>query len=303
MKILLTGGTGYVGTALREELKKLGHDVRLLVRRSSLDKVEAGAGFDIMPGDILDSHACLKALTGCQVVVNLVGVIREIPTEGVTYEALHTEATYNIVDAARRVGVERIIQMSGLGARRDAPSGYHVTKYEAEEIVRKSPLRWTIFRPSVLFGAGDEFHAQLIDLVHKPVVPIIDGGKAQLQPVSLRNLVEPMARSVAMPETQGRIFEVAGPERVAFADLLQRVARHEEVWMNTMKVSSRFMRPVVKMLERFKGFPLTVDQLVMLLEDNVCDTGPFVEAFGVELDPYLENLDALLDSHKKAHAA
>lgn len=298
MKILLTGGTGYVGSALGRELKNMGHEVRLLVRRSSAHKAEKADGFELFFGDILDSHAVLGAVEGCHTVVNLVGIIRERPQEGTSYEAMHTEATFNLVDAARRVGVERMIQMSGLGARPDAPSGYHRTKYEAEEIVRKSPMRWTIFRPSVIFGPGDEFHGQLIELAHRPVVPVIDGGKALLQPVSLRNVVEPMARAVTMPETQGRIFEVGGPDRVEFAKLLSLIARHFEVWMNTMKVSSKFMKPVVKMMQRFKSFPLTMDQMVMLLEDNVCDTKPFVEAFGVELDPYLENLPRLLDSQK-----
>jgi NADH dehydrogenase len=302
MKILMTGGTGFVGSALARELKTMGHDVRLLVRRSSLDKVDPAAGFDVMPGDALDSHAMLKAVNGVHTVINLVGLLREVPAEGKTYEALHTETTYIIVDAARRAGVERMIQMSGLGARPDAPSRYHVTKYEAEEIVRKSPMRWTIFRPSVIFGPGDEFHAQMLELVHRPVVPIIDGFKSQIQPVSLRNVVEPMSRAVTMPETQGRIFDVAGAERVVLNDLIQRIARHEEIWMNNLKVSSRFLKPAVKMLQRFKSFPLTTDQLLMLLEDNVCDTKPFTDAFGIELDPYLENLDELLEA-QKVHAA
>ncbi len=296
MKILLTGGTGYVGTALGRELRNLGHDVRLMVRRTSLHKVNPADGFEIFPGDVLDSHACLKAVDGVQGVVNLVGVVREIPEEGTTYEAMHTEATFNLVDAARRYDVDRMIQMSGLGARPDAKSRYHTTKFESEEIVRKAPMRWTIFRPSVMFGDGDDFHAQLVDLVHRPVVPIIDGGKALLQPVSLQNVIGPMARSITMPETQGRVFEVGGPDRVAFIDLLQAVARHCEVWMNTMKVSSKFMRPAVKTLQRFKSFPLTLDQMTMLLEDNTCDTGPFVEAFGVELEPYLESLPRLVDA-------
>jgi NADH dehydrogenase len=300
MKILLTGGTGYVGSALSRALVEMGHDVRVLARNSSVDRVAKGC--KAMAGDVLDSHACLKAVEGCNAVVNLVGVLREIPSEGTTYEALHTEATYNLVDAARRVGVERFIQMSGLGARPDAPSRYHTTKYESEEIVRKAPMRWTIFRPSVIFGPGDDFHSQLIELAHRPVVPIIDGGKSMLQPVSLQNVIDPMARAVTMPETQGRIFEVGGPERVVFVELLEEIARHHDVWMNTMKVSSKLLRPVVKTLQRFKSFPLTIDQMVMLLEDNVCDTEPFVEAFGVELDPYMENLARLLDD-QKLHAA
>jgi NADH dehydrogenase len=298
MKILLAGGTGYIGKALRAELKALGHDVRLLVRHASVGTVGAGDGFEIAPGDVLDTHACLSAVDGCSAVVNLVGVLREIPTQGTTYEALHTEATYNLVDAARLMEVDRFIQMSGLGARPDAASRYHTTKYEAEEIVCKSPMRWTIFRPSVIFGPGDDFHAQLVDLVHRPIVPMIDGGKALLQPVSLSNVIGAMARSVTMPETQGRVFEAGGPDRVAFNELVERVARHYGVWMNTVKVSSRMLKPAVRVLQRFKSFPLTVDQMVMLLEDNTCDPGPFVDMFGVELEPYLAKLPELLDAQK-----
>jgi len=300
MKILLTGGTGYVGTALRRELGKHGHNVRLLVRPASAGRVETAGNEEIERGDVLDSPACLRAVEGCSAVINLVGVLREYPEEGTTYEALHTEATYNLVDAARRSGVERFVQMSGLGARPDAPSRYHTTKFEAEEIVRKSPMRWTIFRPSVVFGPGDDFHKQLVELVHKPVVPIIDGGKALLQPVSIANVAGAMARSVTMPETQGRVFEVGGPDRVAFGELIERIARHYEIWMNTVKVSSRFLKPAVKMLQRFKTFPLTVEQMIMLTEDNTCDPKAFVETFGVDLDPYLENLPHLLDDRKVA---
>ena len=187
MKILLTGGTGFVGTALRRELKDLGHDVRLLVRGESAGKVNPREGFEVLVGDVLDTHACLRAVDHIDAVVHLVGIRREHPDHGISYEAMHTEATYSIVDAARRTGVQRFVQMSALGARADAPSRYHRTKHESEEIVRKSGMRWTIVRPSIIFGVGDEFHPLMADLVHRNIVPVIDGGKSELQPVSLRN--------------------------------------------------------------------------------------------------------------------
>jgi uncharacterized protein YbjT (DUF2867 family) len=297
MKVLMTGGTGYIGQTLREKLRGLGHDVRLLVRRGSAHKVPAGAGFEVVEGDILDSHACLKAADGCQAVVHLVGIIREHPHDGTTYVAMHTEATYNIVDATRRMGLERFVHMSALGARPDAPSGYHTTKFEAESIVRDSILRWTIFRPSVVFAPGSEFIRQLVDLVHRPVVPVVDGGKAQLQPVSLDNLTDAMARSLSMPETQGVSFDVAGPDRVKFADLLDQIARHYSLHPNTMKISKLFMKPVVKLMQRFESFPLTVDQLEMLVEDNLCDTGAFTTAFGIpDLDSFEAALPSLLEA-------
>jgi uncharacterized protein YbjT (DUF2867 family) len=297
MKILLTGGTGYMGHALRERLRGRGHKVRLLVRRESSHKVPAGSGFEVVLGDVLDSHACLRAADGCGAIVHLVGIIRESPSTGTTYEALHTEATYNMVNAASRMGIERFVHMSALGARPDAPSRYHTTKFEAETIVRRSTTLWTIFRPSVVFGPNSEFISQLVDLVHRAVVPLIDGGKSLLQPVSLENLTDAMAGSLSMPETQGCSYDVGGPDRLRFSDLLDRIAQHYKLHPNTMKVSSLFMKPVVRMMQRFESFPLTVDQLEMLKEDNICETGAFTSTFGIEkLDSFDAALPSLLEA-------
>jgi NADH dehydrogenase len=293
MKILLTGGTGFVGRALRRELKAQGHEVRAFVRKQSADKIDAREGLEVLTGDVLDTHACLRAVDGCDALVHLVGIRREFPDDGITYEALHTEAAYAVVDAARRAGLERVIFMSALGARADAPSGYHRTKFEAEEIVRKSGMRWTIFRPSIIFGPGDEFHPLVADLVHRPIVPVIDGARSLLQPVSLANVVGPMARAATMPETQGQVYEAGGPERIAFIDVMYKVARHYGVWPNTVSVSSRVAKPVVKFAQRFRSFPLTYDELLMLLEDNVCDPAAFTSTFGITLDPYESQIKSL----------
>ncbi len=293
MKILMTGGTGFVGTALRRELKHLGHDVRLLVRRESASKIDPREGFEIVTGDALDTHACMRAVVGCQAVVHLIGIRREDPHAGITYEAMHTESAYGVFDAARRAGVERAVYLSALGARPDSPAKYHRTKHEAEEILKKTGMRWTIFRPSVIFGEGDEFHPLMADLVHRPVVPVIDGGKTLMQPVSLRDVAGPIARALTMPETQGKTYEIGGPERIAFVDLMNKVARHYGVWPNTMSVSSLFAKPVVKFAQRFRSFPLTLEELHLLLEDNVCDPTVFTDAFGVTLETYTDKIESL----------
>lgn len=294
MKILLTGGTGFVGAGVRHELRALGHDVRVLLRPQSVGKIDAREGIDVVVGDVLDSQACLRATTDCDAIVHMVGIRREIPQQGITYEAMHTEATYTVVDAARRTGVQRVVFMSSLGTRPDAASGYHRTKAEAEKIVKESGMRWTIFRPSVIFGPGDEFHPLIAELVHRPLVPVIDGGKALIQPVAHRNVVGPVARSLTMPETQGKTYEIGGPERHAFVDIMYQVARHYGVWPNTVSVSSRFAKPMVKFAQRFRSFPLTLDELYMLLEDNVCDPTLFTSTFGVELDTYEDKILSLL---------
>lgn len=293
MKILVTGGTGFVGTALRRELKQLGHHVRLLVRVESAHKIDPREGFEVVTGDVLDTHACMRAVAGMDAVYHLVGIRREYPDDGITYEAMHTEAAYGIFDAARRAGVQRAVYLSALGARADSRSRYQTTKFEAEEILRNTGMRWTIFQPSVIFGPGDEFHPLVADLVHRHVVPIIDGGKTLMQPVSLANVAGPLARTVTMPETQGKIYEIGGPERIAFADILYKVARVYDVWPNTVSVSSLLAKPLVKFAQRFRSFPLTLEELYLLLENNTCDPTAFTEAYGVKLDTYADKIASL----------
>lgn len=303
MKILVTGATGFVGHHVCRELSARGHAVRALVRRNSVDKIDPTSGYEVVTGDILDTHACLRAATGVDAVVHLVGIRRENPETGTTYEALHTEATYDIVNAARRQRVPRFVYMSGLGTREDAKARYHITKWESEQIVRRSDMRWTIFRPSVIFGDGDEFHPLLAELVERSVVPIVDGGKSLLQPVSVQNVVTAVAKSLTMPETAGEVYEVGGPDRVEFYDLIQRAARACDVWPNFWKVSSMLMKPMVRMMQRLPNFPLSYDELLLMLEDNICDNEHFTATFDVKLDSYLENFDALMGSATRARVA
>jgi len=292
MRILLTGGTGFIGTALRRAIKEEGHDVRLLVRQQSVDKVEK-AGYEIVVGDALDTQTCMRAVEGCDAIVHLIGIRREFPHDGITYEAMHTEATYAVVDAAVRNKVPRIIYMSSQGSRPNATSRYHKTKWESEEIVRKSGMRYTIFRPSIIFGEGDEFHPLMAELVHRNIVPIIDGGKTLLQPVSLHNVIPAFAHSLLMPETQGKEIEVGGPERVKFIDIMNAVARHYGVWPNTFAMPSLIAKPLIKALQGTPKFPLTYDELLLLLEDNVCDNSEFLRLFGQKLETYIDKIPSL----------
>ena len=294
MKILVTGATGFVGRAVCRELAGQGHTIRALVRTSSVDKIDPSGGYEVMTGDILDTHACLRAADGMDAVVHLVGIRHETPETGTTYEAMHTEATYGIVNAAARQRVRRFIYMSGLGTRENAKSRYHITKWQCEQIVRRSEMLWTIFRPSVIFGDGDEFHPLLTDLVERSVVPIVDGGTSLLQPVSVENVVTAVVKSLMMPETAGEVYEVGGPEQVEFYDLVQRAARACDVWPNFWKVSSLVMKPMVKMMQHLPNFPLSYDELLMMLEDNVCDTEHFTSTFDVSLDTYTDKVDALM---------
>lgn len=295
MKVLLTGGTGYVGTAVRHNLVRRGHRVRMLVRRGSGHEAGPDDMFDIVHGDVLDPNACLRACEECDAVVHLVGIIREFPQSGITFEELHTGATRTIVRSAERKGVKRFVHMSALGSRENASANYHRTKFAAEEIVRQSSLAWTIFRPSVIFDRGDEFTSMLAEMVRRAVVPLIGGGMSKLQPVARGDVARCIAKSLLMPETRGCLFELGGADRLSFKEIQTMIAAHRGVKPKMVPVPAILMRLVVRVMERFPGFPITSDQLTMLAEDNVCDTGEAERVFRFKPESFVAELPLLLE--------
>lgn len=296
MKILLTGGTGFVGSQLRDYLRRDGHEVRLLVRKESAGKIGdlAKSGeFEIVYGDVMETNTCLHACSGRDTVVHLVGIIREHPSRGITFDEMHRVATGNLVNAAKRSGVWRFVHMSALGARDGAASEYHRTKRAAERVVESSGLQYTIFRPGWIFAPGDEMSAMIKDMVRKPVIPLIDGGRAQLQPIAAEDVCHCIAKSLRMPETQGRTYEMGGPDRLTYREVFEQAALLSGNKPKTVSLSGGLLRPVVKALERCESFPLTTDQLKMLREDNVCEIDAYVKTFGVQPASFRQALPAM----------
>ncbi|WP_298269776.1 complex I NDUFA9 subunit family protein [Geobacter sp.] len=280
MEIFLAGGTGFVGGHLRRELLARGHTLRLLVHRRK-DGMEQGV--EQVEGDVTRLDSFAPAVAGCDATVNLVGIIREFPGRGMTFEKLHVEATRNVVVAARRAGVRRHLQMSALGTRPDATSRYHQTKWRAEEEVRGSGLDWTVFRPSIVFGPKDDFVNKLAGYIKGyPAVPVIGDGKYRLQPVSADDVARCFALALEMPETVGQTYELCGPERIVYNDLLDTIGRvlgkgHVAKIPNPLGI----MKMVVPLLQGFSFFPITMDQILMLVEENIC-ASPWPAVFGFE---------------------
>jgi NADH dehydrogenase len=183
--------------------------------------------------------------------------------------------------------------MSALGAADDAESTYHRTKRAAERIVEESGIKWTIFRPSWIFSPGDELTRTIVSLVHRRVLPLIGGGRSQMQPVALDDVCSCMAKSLAMPETQGKIYELGGPDRLAFKEIVATAASQLGKNPKEVVVPAWAIRPFVWALQRFESFPLTLDQLKMLSKDNVCEIDPFVKTFQIEPKSFRNAIPAL----------
>lgn len=280
MKIFLSGGTGFVGGHVRRALLGAGHSVRLLVHRRH-EGVEEGV--EQAEGDVTRLETFGPAVEGCDGTINLVGIIREFPARGMTFEKLHVEATKNMLEAARRAGIRRHLQMSALGSRPNATSRYHQSKWRAEEFVRASGLDWTIFRPSIIFGPKDDFINKLAGYIRSyPAVPVIGDGKYRLQPVSADDVARCFALALEKPETAGQAYELCGPDRITYNDMLDTIGRiigkgHVPKIQNPLGI----MKLVVPVMQGFSFFPVTMDQITMLTEENIC-ASPWPRVFEFE---------------------
>ncbi|SKA16484.1 NADH dehydrogenase [Trichlorobacter thiogenes] len=270
MKIFIAGGTGFVGGHLTAELLQRGHELVLLAHGNA---GSGNSGISFIKGDVTDPSSYQQSMKGCDAVINLVGIIREFPAKGITFERLHVEATASMVQATQHAGVLRYLQMSALGTRLDAVSGYHRTKWRGEEIVRGSGLAWTIFRPSLIFGPKDAFVNMLAaNLRLAPVMPTMGDGNYRLQPIHGADVARCYAEALEKPETAGQTFELCGEDRLTYRELLDAIAEamgKGHPWKPALPLS--LMKPVIKALQRISAFPITLDQLQMLLEENICD--------------------------------
>jgi uncharacterized protein YbjT (DUF2867 family) len=292
MKVFLTGGTGFVGSEVLRQLTEAGHEVRALVRPGSEGKLSLLSGVEILRGDVTDPPSLEGAMGGCDALVHLVGIIRESPSRGITFRRLHAEATANVVAAAQNQGVMRYLHMSANGTRVDASSGYHRTKWEAEETVRSSELEWTIFRPSLIFGPGDEFVNMLAPVVRTmPIVPVIGDGRYRMSPVAVEDVAAGFVRTLGRPDTSGKIFHCCGPETLSYDEILDRIG--EALGKNRVRKlhqPAALIKPLISMFSSIPRFPITRAQLTMLLEGNVCDPAPWAQALGLELHPFSEGI-------------
>ncbi len=295
MRVLVTGASGFVGNEMVKELLARGHEVRALVRPGSERKIKAAAPIELAYGDVLDKAAVAQAAQGCDALIHLVGIIREFPRRGITFERLHVQATMNAVDAARAGGVRRYLQMSALGARPEPADPYHTTNFRADEYVRASGLTYTIFRPSVIYGPQD----QSINLFARqlracPIFPVMGGGLYQMQPVPVTTVAQAFARALELPHTENRVYEVGGPEALTFNEIIDTLAQVMGRRVFKMHLPVWPVRLAAALLGRFAWFPLTTGQIRMLLEGNTCDPTAFFQDFGLEPVSFRGGLDRYL---------
>ena len=295
MKVFITGGSGFVGRAIIHQLLISGHSVRALIRQPAA--LVHFSNVETVVGDTTQPETLENQLSGCHAVIHLVGIIREFPGRGVTFKKLHIESTENMVHAAEEQGVKRYVQMSANGTREKAVTSYHQTKWLAEEKVRQTNLDWTIFRPSLIYGPGDQFVNMLAQLIKNlPLVPVMGDGQYQLQPVSVVDVATGFVTALGQPETFGKTYQCCGPQTFSYDQVLDLIAQALGQVAGTRKIHQPLwlMKPIVALLQAIPRFPITSDQLQMLLEGNICTDKSWQNDFSLELHEFSSSIKAYL---------
>ena len=281
MKVFLTGATGFVGSHLLQRLLRDGHQVRALVRTGKRLRDPESGTLEQVDGD-LSSKDLITYMAGCDAVINLVGIIREQGSN--TFDAIHHVGTRNLVDAAHKSSVLRFVQMSALGARANNATQYHLTKFAAEEEVRRSGIPYVILRPSLIFGPGSAFIQQMVTITRAvPFVrPVAGTGNYRFRPIHINDVVECFAQSLTSARAGGKTIELVGAEEVSLNEITDAIAACLKVKKLAVHIPMPLMKTAAVVFATLPiAPPVTLAQLRMLEEGSVADPGPMREMFNI----------------------
>ena len=290
--IFITGGSGFVGSAVIGELVERGHDIYALTRNKPIDRPNVTT----FRGDLHDPDMLYGGMSMADGVdvVHLVGIIRE--AGGQTFESVHVEGTAQVIEAAKDAGVRRFIYLSALGAKPDSPSRYSSTKFAAEELVRQSGLDWVILRPSVIHGPRGEFVNMVADFARGRRAPYafmpyfgvgLTGHTPRLlQPVDVRDVARATADAVERQELIGQTINLVGSQAVDWRQLYQVIGEAVTPTPRPMVGLPAWYGRVLTALLPKAWLPFNRSQIVMAGEDNVADVAETTRQLGWTPRPF-----------------
>jgi len=279
--VTVFGASGFLGRHSVRALAKAGWRVRAVCRKPNLANFLLPAGhvgqIQLVKGNINHDEDVANAVAGADAVVNLTGVLFGHGEQG--FESIHVEAARRIARAAHAAGVESLVQLSAIGAGREAASSYARSKADGERAVAEEFPQATVLRPSVVFGPEDRFFNKFGSLARfTPALPLIGGGHTRMQPVYVADVAAAVVRALALPEARGAVYELGGPKIYSFKALLQFILA--ETGRKRLLLPLPFALAAVKAF--FLQIPslllpippiLTVDQVRLLKTDNVVQEG------------------------------
>jgi uncharacterized protein YbjT (DUF2867 family) len=283
VKILVTGGSGFLGGYVLREAGRRGHQCVALARSQRAAAVVATAGARPLAGDLDDAGGLAAAFTGahCDVLVNLASL-----------GFGHAPA---IVAAAEQAAVAHAVFVSTTAVTTSLPAPSRQVRLAAEQRIRDSALSWTIMRPTMIYGApGDRNMSRLLPVLGRtPVLPVPGGGARLQQPVHVADLATAVLSAAGRPAAAFRTYDVAGPEPLTFAELLRLCAAAVASPTRFVPVPLAPAVAVIRGYERVSRRPrIRAEQLLRLAEDKAFAIDGAVEDLGYAPRPFADGIAA-----------
>lgn len=284
--ITIFGGTGFIGRTLISALARSGAQILLPSRsKKAVERVKTfGQVGQIVPviANIQDHDSLEKIIKKSDIVVNLIGILYE--KGNATFQKLHHDFPKHVAELCDKNNIEKFIHISAIGGFEDHPCGYLRTKFEGEKAVHKAFKNATILRPSIVFGTDDGFFNKFASMsIYSPFLPLIGGGHTKFQPVYVCDVVDAILKSLIDKKTDGKIYELGGPEIYSFKELLKKV--NHETGRSPYLITIPFWGAKIKaFFLQFAPEPLlTPDQVEALKQDNiVTPKAPSLKDLGVK---------------------
>lgn len=282
--VVVTGAAGFVGTHVCRALAASGWKVRALVRDPARAAMRLGhLPLTLRGGDLRDASFVRDSLAGAGSVIHLAAIA--IERHGQRYEEINTRVTQDLLAAAREAGAERFLHMSQNGSDSSSPYQFLRSKGAAQDAVTASGLRWTVFRPSVIFGPEDAFANALARVVRltPAVLPLPGGGSARFQPVHADDVATAVRKALGDDSTIGQVYPLGGPEALSLRDMARRILRAMHASRLIVGVPVAAVRPVAAVgATLLPSPPVTPGLLDLLALDNTISDNAITATFGIE---------------------
>ena len=278
MRIFLTGASGFIGRHVAVELSQAGHQLTCLVRHKPTTPLNATTQYVV--AEWLKPTTWLDQLAEHDMVINCVGMLRE--SRQISFQAVHTSVPIALFKAAAQYGLQKIIQISALGADVAAPQAFVRSKALADQALSQQSVPWVVLRPSFVYGAGCYSMELFRRLARLPITPILGDGSYQVQPIQIGDLVRAIRQTVENPTIANCLIEAGGGEQLSFLHLLERLAASQNRQLRPWFVSN-WLGQLIAQIGTITGLgPINRAELSLLLQGNTCDLNNFRQYFGFE---------------------
>jgi uncharacterized protein YbjT (DUF2867 family) len=270
--ITVFGGSGFVGRYIVRALAKTGARIRVAVRNphTAIHTTTSGTVGQITPifCNIRNYKSVEDALHGADIAINCVGILH--PSGKQSFPAVQAQGAEHIAHAAMRLQLKRVIHLSAIGAAENSQSHYARSKGLGEQNMLRYFPKVTILRPSVIFGAEDNFCNRFAKMASlSPFLPLIGGGHTKFQPIYVGDVVDAVMSAINNEKTAGKIYEIGGSEILTFKQILEKICFHTKKPRLLLHVPFTFARIGAWFAEFLPNPAITNDQLILLEQDNI----------------------------------